>query len=181
TSPPVLPTFEDLEDSLIMGNEDLSTILEKESDEFIKFSVDDLDPIPRKEIDHLDALPDSVQSLPIRANSIIFLIEDDSLMKEIDIFLALDDSIPPGMENDDYDSEGDVFFLKELLNDDSISLTEYESFHVDFYNVSASPRPPKKPPDDYVYFDIEPDTEILTTKVVDDISYNLTRELYVHA
>nr|GEX78829.1 reverse transcriptase domain-containing protein [Tanacetum cinerariifolium] len=34
TSPPVLPT-EDPEDSLIMGNKDLSTILEKESDEFI--------------------------------------------------------------------------------------------------------------------------------------------------
>ncbi|GJY46929.1 hypothetical protein Tco_0435992, partial [Tanacetum coccineum] len=31
-------------------------------------------------------------------------VEDsDSLMEEIDIFLALDDSIPPGIENDDYD------------------------------------------------------------------------------
>nr|GEV08703.1 hypothetical protein [Tanacetum cinerariifolium] len=41
TSPLVLPT-EDPEDSLIMGNEDLSTIPEKESDEFIKSSVEDL-------------------------------------------------------------------------------------------------------------------------------------------
>ncbi|GKC71913.1 hypothetical protein Tco_1117796, partial [Tanacetum coccineum] len=31
----------------------------------------------------------------------------DSLMEEIDIFLALDDSIPPGIKNDNYDSEGD--------------------------------------------------------------------------
>nr|GEX06776.1 hypothetical protein [Tanacetum cinerariifolium] len=38
TSPPVLP-IEDLEVSLIMGNVDLSTIPEKESDEFIKSSV----------------------------------------------------------------------------------------------------------------------------------------------
>ncbi|GJR09908.1 hypothetical protein Tco_0792560 [Tanacetum coccineum] len=53
-------------------------------------------------------------------------IEDsDSLMKEIDIFLAPDDSIPPGIKNDDYDSEGDVLFLEELLNNDSISLLEY--------------------------------------------------------
>ncbi|GKB70874.1 hypothetical protein Tco_0932286, partial [Tanacetum coccineum] len=103
----------------------------------------------------------------------------DSLMEEIDIFLAPDDSIPPGIENDDYDSEGDVLFLEELLNDDSISLPEYESFHVDFYNVPSSPRPPEKPPDDDVYFDIEPDTGVFT-KVVDDISDNSTRELYVH-
>ncbi|GJY02511.1 hypothetical protein Tco_0360663 [Tanacetum coccineum] len=199
---------------------------------------------PGKEIDQLDAIPDSVQSLLNRANSIISLIEDfvseltpidpihpgiveadfdpkedirliekllnddsspeelnseipdaiiesfspspipvedsDSLMEEIDIFLAPDDSIPPGIENDDYDSEGDVLFLEELLNNDSISLPEYESFHVDFYNVPSSPRPPKKPPDDDVYFDIEPDTGVLTTKVVDNISDNSTRELYVH-
>ncbi|GJT52504.1 hypothetical protein Tco_0978661 [Tanacetum coccineum] len=108
-------------------------------------------------------------------------VEDsDSLMKEIDIFLAPDDSIPSGIENDDYDSEGDVLFLEELLNNDSISLPEYESFHVDFYNVPSSPRPPEKPLDDDVYFDIEPDTGVLTTKVVDNISDNSTRELYVH-
>ncbi|GJV46028.1 hypothetical protein Tco_1430564 [Tanacetum coccineum] len=41
---PVLPTLEP-EDSLIMGNEELSTIPEKESDEFIKFSVEELVPI----------------------------------------------------------------------------------------------------------------------------------------
>ncbi|GJT93165.1 hypothetical protein Tco_1082010 [Tanacetum coccineum] len=44
---PVLPTIE-LEDSLIMGDENLSTILEKELDEFIKFSVEDLVSIPSK-------------------------------------------------------------------------------------------------------------------------------------
>ncbi|GJT39432.1 hypothetical protein Tco_0939297 [Tanacetum coccineum] len=63
---------------------------------------------------------------------------------------------------------------------DYISLPEYESFHVDFYNVPSSPRPLEKPPDDDVYFDVEPDMGVLTTKVVDDISNNLTRELYVH-
>ncbi|GKD13951.1 hypothetical protein Tco_1198358, partial [Tanacetum coccineum] len=42
---PVLPTMEP-EDSLIMRDEDLSTILEKESDEVIKSSVEDLVPIP---------------------------------------------------------------------------------------------------------------------------------------
>ncbi|GKA08432.1 hypothetical protein Tco_0687763, partial [Tanacetum coccineum] len=41
----VLPTMEP-EDSLIMGNEELSTIPEKESDEFIKSSVEDLVLVP---------------------------------------------------------------------------------------------------------------------------------------
>nr|GEV95303.1 hypothetical protein [Tanacetum cinerariifolium] len=41
TIAPVLPIMEP-EDSLIMGDEDLTTIPEKESDEFIKSSVEDL-------------------------------------------------------------------------------------------------------------------------------------------
>ncbi|GKF67703.1 hypothetical protein Tco_0197382, partial [Tanacetum coccineum] len=39
------------EDSLIMGNEELSTIPKKESDEFIKSNVEDLIPIPRESED----------------------------------------------------------------------------------------------------------------------------------
>ncbi|GJU21874.1 hypothetical protein Tco_1155216 [Tanacetum coccineum] len=117
-----------------------------------------------------DAIIESFSPSPIPVE------DSDSLLEEINIFLAPDDSIPPGIENDDYDSEGDVLFLEELLNNDYISLHEYESFHVDFYNVPSSPRHPEKPPDD----DIEPDTRVLTTKVMDDISDNSTRELYVH-
>ncbi|GJT99881.1 hypothetical protein Tco_1110220 [Tanacetum coccineum] len=44
TSPPVLP-IEDLKDSPIMGNKELSTIPKKELDKFIKSSVEDLVPI----------------------------------------------------------------------------------------------------------------------------------------
>nr|GEY53374.1 retrovirus-related Pol polyprotein from transposon TNT 1-94 [Tanacetum cinerariifolium] len=50
TSPHVLP-IEDPEDSLIMRNEELNTIPEKESDEFIKSSVNDLVPIPSESED----------------------------------------------------------------------------------------------------------------------------------
>ncbi|GKE79663.1 hypothetical protein Tco_1545783, partial [Tanacetum coccineum] len=40
-------------------------------------------------------------------------VEDsDSLMEEIDLFLDPNDSIPPGIESDDYDSKGDILFLK---------------------------------------------------------------------
>ncbi|GJU68096.1 hypothetical protein Tco_1254355, partial [Tanacetum coccineum] len=75
------------------------------------------------------------------------------------------------IENDNYDSEGDILFLEELLSNDSLSLHKNESFHFDRYYDPSSPRPPTKPPDDDAHhFDIEPDARILTTKVVDDIS-----------
>ncbi|GJZ59161.1 hypothetical protein Tco_0614977 [Tanacetum coccineum] len=90
--------------------------------------------------------------------------DNDSLMEEIDLFLTPDDFMPPGIKNDDYDSEGDILFLEELLSNDSPSLPENESFHFD---VPSSPRPPAKPPDDD---EIEPDTGVLTAKVVGDIS-----------
>ncbi|GKB90849.1 hypothetical protein Tco_0963121 [Tanacetum coccineum] len=53
TSLPILPTMEP-EDSLIMGDENLSTIPEKESDEVIKSSVEDLVPIPSESEDTSD-------------------------------------------------------------------------------------------------------------------------------
>nr|GFC76338.1 hypothetical protein [Tanacetum cinerariifolium] len=87
-------------------------------------------------------------------------------MKEIDLFLTPDDSMPPGIENNDYDSERDILLLEELLSYDSPLLLENESFHFD---VPSSPRPLSKPPDDDgIYF--EPDTGLLTAKVVGDIS-----------
>ncbi|GKB72967.1 reverse transcriptase domain-containing protein [Tanacetum coccineum] len=54
TSLPVLPTVE-LEDSFIMGDKDLFTIPEKELDEFIKYSVEDLVPIPSESEDTSDS------------------------------------------------------------------------------------------------------------------------------
>ncbi|GKC12106.1 hypothetical protein Tco_1008888 [Tanacetum coccineum] len=43
--------------------------------------------------------------------------EIDLLLAETDAFLSLDDSIPPGIDNGIYDSEGDILFLEELLHD----------------------------------------------------------------
>ncbi|GKE41253.1 hypothetical protein Tco_1464658, partial [Tanacetum coccineum] len=41
------------------------------------------------------------------------LVEDsDSLIEEIDLFLSSDNSMPSGIEIDDYDSEGDIRFLE---------------------------------------------------------------------
>ncbi|GJU22177.1 reverse transcriptase domain-containing protein [Tanacetum coccineum] len=44
--------------------------------------------------------------------------DSDFLLEETDAFLALDDLIPPEIDNGIYDSEGDIIFLKKLLNDD---------------------------------------------------------------
>ncbi|GJX93581.1 hypothetical protein Tco_0348167 [Tanacetum coccineum] len=106
-----------------------------------------------------DAITKSFSPSPIPVE------DSDSLMEEIDLFLTPDDSMPPGIENDDYDSEGDILFLEELLNNDSSLLPKNESFH---FNIPSSPRPPAKQPDDGIYF--EPDTGILTAKVVGNIS-----------
>nr|GEU66666.1 hypothetical protein [Tanacetum cinerariifolium] len=59
TSPPV----KDLEDSLIIGDEDLSTIPEKESNEVIKSSVEDLVPIPGESEDTSGSDSDDDESL----------------------------------------------------------------------------------------------------------------------
>ncbi|GJW42872.1 hypothetical protein Tco_0071671 [Tanacetum coccineum] len=69
------------------------------------------------------------------------LVEDsDSLMEEIGLFLASDDSMPSGIEDDDYDSEGDIRFLEELLNNDSLLLPENESSNLDHFNVQSPSR-----------------------------------------
>ncbi|GKA61042.1 reverse transcriptase domain-containing protein [Tanacetum coccineum] len=46
--------------------------------------------------------------------------DSDSLLEETDAFLSLDDSIPPGIDDDTYDLEGDIIFLESLLNDNPL-------------------------------------------------------------
>nr|GEV11605.1 hypothetical protein [Tanacetum cinerariifolium] len=111
-----------------------------------------------------DTILESLSPSPI-------LVEDsDSLMEEIDLFLDTDDLMPPGIENDNYDSEGDIYFLEELLSDDHFPLLENESSNFDHHNDSSFFRPPPEPPDVEIFFDFEPNTVVLTVKVVEDIS-----------
>ncbi|GKA47472.1 hypothetical protein Tco_0740355, partial [Tanacetum coccineum] len=117
------------------------------------------------ELAHINLIPPGINEANFDPEEDICL-DSDSLMEEIDLFLTQDDYMPPGIKNDDYDSEGDILFLEELLSNDSPSLYENESFHFDV--PSASPCPFAKPPDDGIFFDIEPDTGVLTAKVVED-------------
>nr|GEW50243.1 hypothetical protein [Tanacetum cinerariifolium] len=69
----------------------------------------------------------------------------ETLLEEVDLFLASDNSIPPGIENVADDSKGDIGFLEELLIDDSILF--HESSDSNFVDNSSFPRPPPEPPD----------------------------------
>ncbi|GJX60334.1 hypothetical protein Tco_0291724 [Tanacetum coccineum] len=64
-----------------------------------KLLYDNSSPRPPEELNSKisDAIIKSFSPSPIPVE------DSDSLMEEIDIFLAQDDSIPPGIENDDYD------------------------------------------------------------------------------
>nr|GEV52757.1 hypothetical protein [Tanacetum cinerariifolium] len=55
---------------------------------------------------------------------------NDPLLEEANLFLASDNSIPPGIENFADDSEGDIRFLEELLIDDSIPFLDREEISV---------------------------------------------------
>nr|GEV10492.1 hypothetical protein [Tanacetum cinerariifolium] len=94
-------------------------------------------------------------------------VEDsDSHLEKIDLFLATDDLMPPGIKNDNYESEGDIYFLEELLSDDPLPIPKNESSNFDHHDDPSFARPPPKPPDVEVFFDFEPDTSVLTAKVV---------------
>nr|GEU87641.1 hypothetical protein [Tanacetum cinerariifolium] len=106
-----------------------------------KLFYDNSSPRPPREFnfENFDAIIESFSSSHIPVE------DSDSLMREIDLSLTLDDSMPPGIKNDDYDSKGDILFLEELVSNDSILLPKNESLHFD---IPSSPRPPAKPPDD---------------------------------
>nr|GEX68643.1 hypothetical protein [Tanacetum cinerariifolium] len=72
-------------------------------------------------------------------------LSNDPLLEEADLFLAFDNSIPPGIENVADDTEGDIRFLKKLLIDDFI--LSHESSDSNFKENPSIPRPPPEPPD----------------------------------
>ncbi|GJX55203.1 hypothetical protein Tco_0285100 [Tanacetum coccineum] len=97
------------------------------------------------------------------------LVEDsDSLMEEIDLFLASNDLMPPGIEDDDYDSERDICFLEEFLNNNSLFLPENESSNLDHFNDPSFPRPPPEPPDVEISLIFEPNVPMVN--IVDELN-----------
>ncbi|GKA70355.1 hypothetical protein Tco_0776419, partial [Tanacetum coccineum] len=143
-------------DPIPPGIEEADFDLEEEIRLVENLSYDNSSPRPPEEYnsENIDTIIESPSPSPIPVT------DSDSLMEEIDLFLASDDSMPPGIENDDYDSEGDIRFLEELLSNDSPPLPENESSNLDHFNDPSSSRPPPEPPDVEVFFDFEPDAGI---------------------
>nr|GEU42699.1 hypothetical protein [Tanacetum cinerariifolium] len=81
-----------------------------------KLLYDNSSPRPPEEFifENSDAAIESFSPSPIPIK------DNDSLMEKIDLSLTLDDSMPPGIENDGYDSEVDMLILEELLSNDSL-------------------------------------------------------------
>nr|GEY04891.1 hypothetical protein [Tanacetum cinerariifolium] len=147
TSPLVLP-IEDPEDSLIMENEELSTIPEKESDEFIKSSVEDLDPIPSESEDtsrsdsecdlsscennsmNGNPTPSSDSEVESFSSSLIPYEDSDPLLEETDILLSHFDNSSPEYETFSFDIEEKSSGSTTTHYD--YSLLDYEAFY--FYD-----------------------------------------------
>ncbi|GJS60651.1 hypothetical protein Tco_0655435 [Tanacetum coccineum] len=139
---PDLPTKE-LEYSLSMGDENLSTIPKKELDELIKSSVENLIPIPsesevtsdnKSECDGARLIDESLRLFQLSSNpttlilTTIFTSSDDEslsdedfdyLLEEFSGELAHIDPIPPRIEKADFDLEEEIRFIENLLYDNS--------------------------------------------------------------
>nr|GEX36921.1 hypothetical protein [Tanacetum cinerariifolium] len=85
--------------------------------------------------------------------------DNDSHMEEIDLYFNSDDPMPPGIKEDDDDSERDIPILEELLENYSLSLPISESYHFD---IPSPYRPPAKPP--------YGNTRTLNIKMLGDVS-----------
>ncbi|GJZ17039.1 hypothetical protein Tco_0553162, partial [Tanacetum coccineum] len=125
---------------------------------------DNSSPRPPKELnlEIADTIFESLSPSPIPVT------DSDSLMEEIDLFLASDDLMPPGIEDDDYDSEGEIRFLEEFLNNDSFPLLENKSSNLDHFNDPSFPRPPPELPDVEISLIIEPDVPVINN--VDELN-----------
>nr|GEY88966.1 hypothetical protein [Tanacetum cinerariifolium] len=141
--------------SIPLGIDETDCYPEEETHFIKRLLYDNSSPRPPKELfsANSDTEIESFSPSPISVE------DSDSLMEEIDLSFTLDYPMPPGIEEDDYDSERDILILKDFLTNDTISLPEIESFHFDIPSLS---RPLAKPPDG--------NTGILNVKIMGDIS-----------
>ncbi|GKC84998.1 hypothetical protein Tco_1140715, partial [Tanacetum coccineum] len=126
---PVLPTLEP-EDSLIMGNEELSTIPEKESDEVIKSSVEDLVPIQSESEDTFGS--DSECDLPSCNDfSPINVFKEKSMTFSNPLF----DS------NEEFNSSDDESLSDEDILEDNVKIYSRPLFEFDDEYISSDVNP----------------------------------------
>ncbi|GJT15037.1 hypothetical protein Tco_0873743 [Tanacetum coccineum] len=126
---PLLLTLE-LEDSLIKGDEDLSTIPEKESDEFIKSSVEDLVPIPCESKDTSGS------------DSECYLTSCNDLSPlDIPEGKSMTFSNPLFDSNDDLTSSDDESLSDEYVQEDNVKIYSNPLFEIDEEYISSDVNP----------------------------------------
>nr|GEY42384.1 hypothetical protein [Tanacetum cinerariifolium] len=140
--------------SIPLGIDETDCYPEKETRFTKRLLYDNSSPRPPKEIisDNSNADIESFSPSPIPNE------DSDSHMEEIDLPFTLDDQMPRGIEEDDYDSGRDIPILEEFDNY-SLSLPDNESYHFD---IPSPYRPPAKPPDGK--------TGTLNIKMIGDVS-----------
>ncbi|GKB14656.1 hypothetical protein Tco_0848579 [Tanacetum coccineum] len=126
---PVLSTMEP-EDSLIMGDEDLRTIPEKEPDEFIKSSVEDLVPIPSESEDTFDN--DNECDLPFYDDYPLFDVLEGNCVPF---------SNPLFDSNDDFTSSDDESLPEEDVQEENFKIYSNPLFEFDDNYISSNVSP----------------------------------------
>nr|GFB84705.1 hypothetical protein [Tanacetum cinerariifolium] len=128
------------QDSLIFPSSKIDSLLDEFVGELILLKlipsgIDEADCDPEEEIRLIEKLlydnssprpPEDINSensdavIEYFSPSPIPFEDSDPFMEEIDLFLTSDGSIPPGIDSDYSDSEGDNLFLERLLHDGPI-------------------------------------------------------------
>nr|GEX48052.1 hypothetical protein [Tanacetum cinerariifolium] len=168
--------------------------LEEENVEEEEFNLEDIqDVILREKLLSINSLITNIESLNDNPTSdrerLISVVKNDiyddssidPILEEVDLFFASDNSITPGIGNIDYDSEGDIYFLEELLVDDFFP--ENESNDFDHQDDPLFPRPPPEQPDVVFFFDSKPDeiAEKISDKLNIDECFDPGREMDICA
>ncbi|GJX10940.1 hypothetical protein Tco_0200799 [Tanacetum coccineum] len=213
---PVLPTMKP-DDSLIMGDENLSTNLEKEPDDNDDFTSSDDESLPEEDvpkenfkiysnplfefddeyissdvnplfnevledIESEDSYVSKLDEPDLLVTPLSKLNEDecfdpggDFVLEEIEACLT-SDSIPPGIDDDDFDPEGDILLLEKLLNDDPSSPLPPKELNFEELKVIKSYVSTDFEDD---YYDSEGDIIYLESLLIMDTIPNLPPEVFL--
>nr|GEW85296.1 reverse transcriptase domain-containing protein [Tanacetum cinerariifolium] len=117
-----------------------------------------INPCPRP-MENANLIIESLPSSPIAVQ------DSNSQREEIDIVTGMDELLPLSFKNNDYDSEGEIDVVEELLVDNFISSSENKISYFDQDDPSFL-RPPQEPPD--VKFDIKPNSGEEISAVMND-------------
>ncbi|GJZ77268.1 hypothetical protein Tco_0641940 [Tanacetum coccineum] len=99
----------------------------------------------------------------------------DFVLEEIEACLT-SDSIPPGINDDDFDPEGDILLLEKLLNDDPSSPLPLKEFNLEELKVIKSDVSTDFEDD---YYDSNGDIIYLESLLIKDTILNLPPEVFL--